>query len=73
MKRRLHIAGQGRDDWIRIADDKGKVVCSLPRTEERLSRFIVRTVNLFGFGLRPYDRQDWLRERNTYRVKTTAS
>lgn len=68
MKRKLHIAGKGPDGGIRIAGADGKIVCTLPRTEERLARFIVRCVNLFGFGLRPYDRSDWLAERNTWRA-----
>ena len=72
MKRKLHVAGKGPDDWIRIADASGKIVCALPRTEQRLARFIVWAVNLLGFGLRPYDREDWLRERNPYRGKAAA-
>ena len=67
MKRRLRIAGNGPDDWIRIADAGGKIVCTLPHTEQRLARFIVRCVNWLGFGLRPYDREDWLRKRNQWR------
>lgn len=66
--RKLRIAGRGPDDWIRIADKNGKIVCTLPRTEKRLALFVVRAVNLFGFGLRPYDRNDWLRERNLFQL-----
>lgn len=69
MRRKLHITGRGRDDWIRVADANGKVVCTLPRTEERLARFIVRAVNLFGFGLRAYDKHDWWMERNEWRSR----
>ena len=67
MKRKLHIAGKGPDDWIRIADADGKVVCALPRVEVRIARFIVWSVNLFGFGLRPYDKHDWWMEKNPER------
>lgn len=64
MRRKLHVAGKGPDDWIRIADASGRIVCTLPRAEQRLARFIVRCANWFGFGLRPYDKHDWWMERN---------
>lgn len=54
---------------IQIADEVGRIVCTLPRDELRLANFIVRIVNLFGFGVRRYDRNDWLRERNTFGVE----
>lgn len=66
-KRRLHLCGKGRGNDIRLADTSGRIVCTLPREEARLARFIVRCVKLFGFGLRPYNRSDWLGERNTWR------
>lgn len=64
MRRKLRIAGKGPDDWIRIADASGKIVCTLPHAEQRMARFIVWAVNLLGFGLRPYDKHDWWMERN---------
>lgn len=69
MKRNVHIVDNGVNDQIRIADASGKIVCTLPRDEQRFARFIIRYVNLFGFGLRPYDKSDWWMETNTWRSK----
>lgn len=67
MRRKFHFAGKGRDDQIRIADASGRIVCLLPRDERRLAQFIVRFTNMFGFGLKTYDSNDWWMERNPAR------
>jgi hypothetical protein len=64
MKRKLYVAKAAEPDRIVICESNGnKIVCTLPHDEQRLARFIVRCVNLFGFGLRPYDKTDWWMER----------
>jgi len=65
MKRPLHVAEHNHNSDIRIADATGKIVCTLPRDERRLSRFIVRFASVFGFWLRSYNRDDWWAEQNT--------
>lgn len=69
MRRKLHIieTASRADAPIRIADESGKTVCTLPWDEMRMAKFIVASVNTMGFGLRPYDREDWLWGRNTLR------
>lgn len=75
MRRKLHIV----ETWsrteapIRIADETGKVVCTLPWDELRMAKFICASVNTMGFGLRPYDRDDWLRGKNTLRGKNAKA
>lgn len=44
---------------IRISDDTGKVICTLPHDERMLAERIVLEFN------KPFCRQDWLETRNT--------
>jgi len=64
MKRPLRIASHHRNNDILVADAAGKIVCTLPRDEQRLARFIVRFANVFSPWLRSYSRDDWWMERN---------
>lgn len=59
MKRKVYIVENA--DMLRIADaETHRAICTMPRDEIRLARFIARCVNWFGFGLRRYDRNDWI-------------
>lgn len=69
MRRKFHIS----DDTypgIKIADETGAVVCTLPWQELRLAKFIVASLNVFGFNIKRYDREDWLWGRNNVKDKT---
>ena len=69
MRRKFHVS-TNYPNSIQIADDEGRVVCTLPWQEERLAQFIVASLNVFGFNVKRYDREDWIRQRN---VKTEAA
>lgn len=69
MRRKFHIGGNNYPNAIQIADEQGHVVCTLPWQEERLARFIVASLNVFGFNIKQYNREDWLWGRNNVKDK----
>ena len=64
MKRKFHVAESSRDSSILVVDDQNNIVCTMPWQERRLAKFIAASANVFGFGIKRYSREDWVRERN---------
>ena len=73
MKYPLRIIKVIEQPWnVAVADANGKIVCHIMAGvwDKRLAEFIVRTANCWHQWrpwFRVYTRNDWLRERNTWK------